>query len=80
MKKFFSFFMKFIAVMSVLAAIAYWVYYFLSATGHRTCMMFKSNFTDDETPPIDAHESAAPAPSTCEHGDAVCAVDMCMPY
>ena len=79
MKKFFSFFFKLIAVMSVLAAIAYWVYHFLSVTGNRTCMMFKSNFTDDETPQADAEKSDAPE-FACEDGDAVCAVDMCMPY
>lgn len=79
MKKFFSFFFGFVAIVSLVAAVAYWVYHFLSAANRCPRIMFQSNFTDDDAPSPDTAE-VKEACTSCDAGDAVCAVDMCMPY
>lgn len=74
MKGFISFTLKFLAVMAVVAAVAYWLNYFLAAAGKKICLK-------DILPKKALKEDAeAPASGACSCNDAVCAVDMCMPY
>ena len=74
MKNFISFMVKFIAVMAVIAAAAYWLSYFLAASGKKLTFSVK-----DILPKKKADVPVEQAPS-CSCNDAVCAVDMCMPY
>ena len=73
MKGFISFMLKFIAVMAVLAAAAYWLNYFLAAAGKKICLkdLMSKKALKEEVPASE---------SSCSCNDAVCAVDMCMPY
>ncbi len=75
MKGFISFTLKFLAVMAVVAAVAYWLNYFLAAAGKKICLK-------DILPKKEADEKVieAPTSASCGCNDAVCAVDMCMPY
>lgn len=74
MKKMISFILKFVAIMSFLCAIGYWLAYFFSATQRKCCMVMKSDFDDE----FDSNEETDE--QSCGCNDAVCAVDMCMPY
>ncbi len=74
MKGFISFTLKFLAVMAVVAAVAYWLNYFLTAAGKKVCLK-------DILPKKKAtEETETPITTACSCNDAVCAVDMCMPY
>jgi len=77
MKGFISFMLKFIAVVAILAAALYWLNYFLAAMG-------KKNFCIKELlPKKELKEKAvqqSETPASCNCNDAICAVDMCMPY
>lgn len=81
MKNFVIFMVKFITVLTVLAAIGYWLNYFLKATGKaELCVKaIKKLFSNKETADISAPTESTPQ-SSCNCNDAVCAVDMCMPY
>ena len=76
MKNFVKFMVCTIAVVSAIAAIAFWVYHFLSVAEKRTKLVFKSDFSDDDT----VIPEKVPEPDTTACDGAVCAVDMCMPY
>lgn len=76
MKSIVSFFVRFAVIVGVLAAAAYWLSYFFAATGKRFCFLFGNALPDDSELPKKEEE---PAPS-CGCEDAVCAVDMCMPF
>lgn len=78
MKKFISFILKFAAVMSFLCAIGYWLAYFFSATERKSYMVMNSDF--DNNPILEEETEEQDAPKSCGCNDAVCAVDMCMPY
>lgn len=74
MKGFISFTLKFLAVMAVVAAVAYWLNYFLAAAGKKICL--KNILPKKKSQEVEV-SVATPA---CGCNDAVCAVDMCMPY
>lgn len=81
MKKFFTVFFQVLAVLMAIAAVVYAVYALCGRKMRRTRMVFRSDFDPDE--PIGAAEPAPEAPAQPQgacNGDAVCAVDMCMPY
>ena len=81
MKKMVGFFVKLSVVIAVLAAAAYWLSYFLAATGKKFCFMFGNSLPDDTEPAAENPASAPAQPAApCSGADAVCAVDMCMPY
>ena len=72
MKNFISFIFKFIAIAVAIAAAAYWLNHFLTASGKKELLKNKlpsaeKDISEDNTP-------------SCSCNDAVCAVDMCMPY
>ena len=81
MKNFISFMIKFITLCTVLAAFAYWINYFLKASGKAELLaeaarkIFQKKQSAEAIEPI-----AIPSQSTCNCNNAVCAVDMCMPY
>lgn len=74
-----------LAVVTIAAAVSYAIYTYLNKEEKKPIAFFKSKFNDDGTvEAIDAteevlEETEAPVETTpCD--DAVCAVDMCMPY
>ncbi len=81
MKNFVLFMVKFITVVTVLAAIAYWLNYFLKATGKTElcAKAIKALFQKKESPKVIESEESI-SPNSCNCNDAVCAFDMCMPY
>ncbi|MEG2377954.1 MAG: hypothetical protein RSC43_06325 [Clostridia bacterium] len=75
MSKVAMFLLKFLLVMSAIGAALYWFSYFLAATGQRL------SFSCGRIPAKPAQaddEAASEVSSPC--GDAVCAIDMCMPF
>lgn len=74
MKGFISFTLKFLAVMAVIAAVVYWLNYFLAAAGKKICL---TDILPKKKSDEDAEVTVA---ASCGCNDAVCAVDMCMPY
>ena len=81
MKNFISFMIKFITIVTVLAAFAYWINYFLKASGKFELLVksVKKVFSKKQEPEI-MEPISLPTQNTCNCNDAVCAVDMCMPY
>ena len=74
MKNFLSFMLRAIAVLAAVAAVAYWLSYFITAAGKKQELF--SAFAKKSDPEPEPENNSAPR--SC--GDAVCAVDMCMPY
>ena len=80
MKKFITLMVAFVAFAAVVATIAYWMSYFMAAKGEKLhfsvkdILPKKKDSTSEEPQP-----SSDDAPS-CSCNNAVCAVDMCMPY
>ena len=61
------------AVAAVAAAVSYGIYYYMNNCKKKPLAFFKSKFNEDgSVEAVDASEEL------CD--DAVCAVDMCMPY
>lgn len=90
MSKTWKFILAALGVILTAAAVAYAVYAYLNKKGQKPLAAFKSKFNEDgtveaidvteeftETAINDDNADASPA-SPCN--DAVCAVDMCMPY
>ncbi|MBR5479904.1 MAG: hypothetical protein IKU84_06965 [Clostridia bacterium] len=91
MSKTWKFILAAVGVILTAAAVAYAVYAYLNKEGKKPLATFKSKFNEDgtveaidvteaftEDAPVDTDGEDAPPATPCN--DAVCAVDMCMPY
>ena len=82
MSKTWKIILSILAIAAVAAAVSYAIYTYLNKEEKKPLAFFKSKFNDDgSVEAIDATEEVAEnsaKESPCD--DAVCAVDMCMPY